>query len=199
MGSVVPSVLSALNELEEKSDVLRGKLKTYDDETLKLIFVGLEGASAVAWQLQADIVAEFQRRSVYGSNAVNQIAKFLEIDERRAWELAQIEEEYFTKKPALRDSPLKKTHYIAALRARRRGKDPVEVVEYALDNNLGPRQLQRYIDNLDSAGVRIIYYKMEIQNPPGAWLPPDPIQLRYLSPVARIVEIKKQKFLEVKE
>lgn len=194
------TIFSALLDLEKKSDIVREQLPLCDDELLKLLFHGLEGASTIAWQLQGDVVAELQSRARYGSNAIAGIAKFLEIGERRIFELAQIRNEILLKAPELREANLDKSHFLVALRAKRRGKEPIEVLEYAIDNQLSVRQLRAYIDEgKESAVVSTIFYILTALDSIPLSLPPECVQRRYLSPTARIVQHGGIDYLELKE
>jgi hypothetical protein len=197
--SKVPSIYSPLNALEASSETTRKNLKGMDDEMLKALFHGLESATAIAWQLQADIVAEFRTRASYGSNAVQQIAKFIGVPERRAYELAEIEEQILRKAPELRQTPLEKSHYVVALSAKRYGKDPVKVLEDALDKNLGVRDLRRSIGNEPEQKVKMAtrYFQLTATQTL-AKHKDDIVQTRYLSPMARIVEYRDQTYLELK-
>lgn len=192
-----PSIYTSLITLEEKSDSVRKDLKKMDDETLKTLFHGLEGAISITWQLQADIVAEFKSRSSYGSNAIQQISKFLGIEERRAYELAQIEEQIFAKSPELRTSPLQKGHYLVALGAKRYGRDPVEVLTEAVDDQLNVRGLRNRLQEKSKTPLPTSIYYFRIIKPSKVE-ESEQVQVRYLSPTARIVKIKGSTYLELK-
>lgn len=198
-------MLSALNALQLRADAVRDQLQDLDDEKLKLLYQGLEGATSIAWQLQADIIAVLRSRARYGSNAIAEIAKFLELQsERRAHELAQIHDDILSVRPDFREMPLEKGHYLAALRAKGRGRDPIEVLDYAADNGLKVRQLSRYVDNIEATrgSVTKKFYTLEEFTPADKTeeeMFETPTQLQYFSPMARLVDVRGVRFLEVKE
>lgn len=193
-------IFGALLDLQNKSELVREQLPLCDDETLKALFAGLEGATTIAWQLQADIIAELQGRARYGSNAMGGIAKFLEINERRVFELAQIRNEILLEAPELRDANLDKSHFLAALRAKRHGKNPVDSLNYALDHSLTVREFRRYIDdNKDAAVYKTSFYTLKAVDDVPVKMLDEAIQRRYLSPTARIVQYGNDEYLELRE
>lgn len=194
-GTIRDDVFTALIALRTRSSELESRLASYDDEELKEIFWGLEAASAVAWQVQAALVAHLRAKGTYGSNAVREVSKFLGYPERRIHELAQIHDEILSKRPDLRDTLLEKGHYLVALRAERYSKDPIKMLEEALDGQMGVRALRSYVETgKESACVRTIYFELR----PSAIKPDDPVQQQYFSPMARTIKHHGKFYLELK-
>jgi hypothetical protein len=189
-------LFTALTLLEQKSNAIREHLPGYDDEQLKVLFAALEGASTISWQLQSDIVVALHRSGRTGDNTINGIAKFLEVPERRVHELFQIHTQIIERKPGLRELKLEKGHYLEALRARSHNLDPVKVLEHAADNEMGVRDLRRYIHGKEKKGARTTYYGLQHTDTDRR---AEVVQERYLSPSARIVTIRGRRYLELRE
>jgi hypothetical protein len=144
--------------------------------------------------LQADVIAELKGRGRYGDNIMNGLSKFLKIPERRVYELAQIYDEILVKHPEMRDLPLDKSHFVTALRAKKHGKDPAEVLTDAADNLIGANQMRRKIEEKPRV-TNSTYYELTKSNPDCKRA--DLVQVQYFSPSARIVEYDGTRFLEV--
>ena len=175
-----------------------------DDESLKMVFNALDEVGTTSWQLQAQIIAELQDRGKYGDNVIPQIAKFLDVAPRRIYELAQIHTEILSEHPEFADMPLDKTHYTIALKSKKYGKDPVKMLEQAVDEGLSSNQLKKKIEFGDDI-LHTNYYELtKIPLHLETKKSYDSVTasmktLSYISSRARIVEYKGRRMLELYE
>jgi len=130
-----------LNKAREAYRHIGAKLGTLQEADLKALWDYREEIGNLDWMLAADIVAILVERHGKDENELEYIAKFLETSVRRVRELAQVHRDILSKAPELRDTNIRKSFYLIALRS----KNPVEALKAAHDNNYDIKTFREFV------------------------------------------------------